>query len=131
VRVVGFIEDENGPMDKRVKQWKVALPLHPEYGTEANVFYVPPMLPRKFDADGNFVDEDDPRVPMEYLRSLFGPEVDQALITLHEEMERKQDGKESELMDLLIAREWKSLFNIPDVKVASGKSSCRTLWKTL
>ena len=33
-------------------------------------------------------------------------------------MEKKQEGKESELMDLLIAREWKSLFNIPDVKVA-------------
>ena len=53
---------------------------------------------------------------MEYLRSLFGPQVDTALITLHEEMERKQDGKDSELMDLLIAKEWKSLFNIPDVR---------------
>ena len=52
------------------------------------------------------------------MRSLFGPAVDQALITMHEEMERKQQGKESELMDLLIAREWKSLFNIPDVRVA-------------
>jgi len=82
------------------------------------VFYVPPMLPPKFDESGDFMDESDPRVPMEYLRSLFGPEVDEALITLHEEMERKQGGKESELMDLLIAREWKSLFNIPDVKVA-------------
>jgi hypothetical protein len=37
---------------------------------------------------------------------------------MHFEMEKKQAGKESELMDLLIAREWKSLFNIPDVKVA-------------
>ena len=118
LRFVGMLDDENGPIDKLVNQWKVALPLHPEYGTEPNVFYVPPILPPKFDEDGNFVDEDDPRVPLEYLRSLFGPAVDQALITLHEEMERKQQGKESELMDLLIAREWKSLFNIPDVKVA-------------
>jgi len=113
-----MLDDENGPIDKLVNQWKVALPLHPEYGTEPNVFYVPPILPPKFDENGNFVDECDPRVPMEYLRSLFGPDVDQALITLHEEMERKQQGKESELMDLLIAREWKSLFNIPDVKIA-------------
>jgi len=96
----------------------VALPLHPEYGTEPNVFYVPPMLPPKFDEDGNFVDEDDPRVPMEYLRTLFGAQVDEALITLHFEMEKKQEGKPSELMDLLIAKEWKSLFAIPDVKVA-------------
>ncbi len=46
-------------------------------------------------------------MPMEYLRYLFGPEVDQALITLHVEMEKKQEGKPSELMDLLIARDWK------------------------
>jgi nitrate reductase beta subunit len=118
LRFVGFLEDDNGPIDKLVNQWKVALPLHPEYGTEPNVYYVPPILPPKFDEAGNFVDDDDPRVPMEYLRSLFGPAVDQALITLHEEMERKQAGKESELMDLLIAKEWKSLFNIPDVRVA-------------
>jgi hypothetical protein len=56
---------------------------------------------------------------MEYLRYLFGPQVDGALITLHEEMEKKKAGKASELMDLLIARDWKSLFNIPDVKIAS------------
>jgi len=118
LRFVGMLDDVNGPIDKLVNQWKVALPLHPEYGTEPNVFYVPPMLPPKFDENGNFMDESDPRVPMEYLRSLFGPAVDQALITMHEEMERKQQGKESELMDLLIAREWKSLFNIPDVKIA-------------
>ena len=118
LRFVGMLDDENGPIDKLVNQWKVALPLHPEYGTEPNVFYVPPILPPKFDENGNFVDESDPRVPLEYLRSLFGPDVDQALITLHEEMERKREGKESELMDLLIAREWKSLFNIPDVKIA-------------
>jgi hypothetical protein len=92
--------------------------LHPEYGTEPNVFYVPPILPPNFDEEGRF-DEENPRVPMEYLRYLFGPEVDAALITLHEEIEKKKAGKPSELMDLLIARDWKSLFNIPDVKIAS------------
>jgi hypothetical protein len=74
------------------------------------------MLPPPFDAEGD-VAEDEPRVPMEYLRYLFGPEVDEALATLHFEIEKKQQGKASELMDLLIAKEWKSLFNIPDVKV--------------
>ena len=53
----------------------MALPLHPEYGTEPNVFYVPPILPPNFDAEGRF-DEENPRVPMEYLRYLFGPQVD-------------------------------------------------------
>jgi ferredoxin len=78
--------------------------------------YVPPMLPPPFDENGDAMD-DEPRVPMEYLRFLFGPEVDEALATMHFEMEKRQDGKPSELMDLLIAKEWKSLFNIPDVRV--------------
>jgi DMSO reductase family type II enzyme iron-sulfur subunit len=116
LRFVGFLEDDGGPIAKLVYEWKVALPLHPEFGTGPNIYYVPPMLPSRFDDEGDF-DDSEPRVPMEYLRYLFGPQVDQALITLHEEMEKKQDGKSSELMDLLIAREWKSLFHIPDVKV--------------
>jgi complex iron-sulfur molybdoenzyme family reductase subunit beta len=115
LRFVGFLEDE-GPINKLVYEWKVALPLHPEFGTEPNVFYVPPILPSSFDEEGRFSDE--PRIPMDYLRYLLGPEVDQALITLMQEMERKKEGKESELMDLLIAKDWKSLFNIPDVRVA-------------
>lgn len=116
LRFVGFLEDEDGPIHKLVNEWKVALPLHPEYGTEPNVYYVPPILPPTFDAEGRFSDE--PRVPMEYLRYLFGPEVDGALITMQEEMDRRKEGKPSELMDLLIAKDWKSLFNIPDVQVA-------------
>ena len=117
LRFVGFLEDKDGPIDKLVNQWKVALPLHPEFGTEPNVFYVPPILPPRFNADGTF-DEEEPRVPLEYLRSLFGPQVDESLATIMFEMEKKQEGKNSELMDLLIAKEWKSLFNIPDVRVA-------------
>jgi len=116
LRFVGFSDDVGGPIWKLVHEWKVALLLHPEFGTEPNVFYVPPMLPPGFDEDGDIV-EDEPRLPMDYLRYLFGPEVDEALATLHFEMEKKQQGKASELMDLLIAREWKSLFNIPDVRI--------------
>ena len=114
LRFVGFMEDEGGPIDLLVNKWKVALPLHPEYGTEPNVFYVPPILPNTFDENGNF--SDDPRVPIDYLRSLFGDGIDAALTTINAEMEKKQRREESELMDLLIARDWKSLFNIPDVQ---------------
>lgn len=91
------------------------MPLHPEYGTEPNVYYVPPILPPSFDADGDLAEE--PRIPIEYLRELFGKEVDNALITLEFEMERRKAGKPSKLMDLLIAKDWKSLFNIPDVRL--------------
>jgi nitrate reductase beta subunit len=118
VRFLGFLNDEAGPIHKLVHVYKVALPLHPEFGTEPNVYYIPPILPPAFDAEGRFSDE--PRVPMDYMRYLFGPGVDAALITLQEEMDRRKEGKASELMDLLIARDWKSLFNIPDVQVYSS-----------
>jgi DMSO reductase family type II enzyme iron-sulfur subunit len=125
LRFVGFLEDQDGPIHKLVYEWKVALPLHPEFGTEPNVFYVPPILPPTFDAEGRFSDE--PRIPIDYLRYLFGPDVDAALITMMDEMERKKEGKASELMDLLIARDWKSLFKIQDVKVAGDDLDHRPL----
>ena len=37
LRFVGFLEDEDGPIAKLVYEWKVALPLHPEFGTGPNV----------------------------------------------------------------------------------------------
>ena len=37
LRFVGFL-NEAGPISLLVNKWKVALPLHPEYGTEPNVF---------------------------------------------------------------------------------------------
>jgi DMSO reductase family type II enzyme iron-sulfur subunit len=125
LRFVGFLEDEGGPIWKLVNEWKVALPLHPEFGTGPNVFYVPPILPPTFDEEGRFSDE--PRVPMDYLRYLFGAEVDHALITIMNEMENKQNGKPSELMDLLIARDWKSLFKIKDVQVAGKDANARPM----
>lgn len=118
LRFVGFLDDKDGPIAKLVYKWKVALPLHPEYGTGPNVYYVPPILPPTFDAAGGFSDK--PRVPIEYLRSLFGSDVDQALATLNAEMDKRKAGKPSELMDLLIAKDWKSLFNIQEVKVYSS-----------
>ncbi len=36
---------QNSPVYKFVKQWKLALPLHPNYRTLPMLFYVPPMLP--------------------------------------------------------------------------------------
>jgi nitrate reductase beta subunit len=36
---------QKSPVYKFVKQWKLALPLHPEFRTLPMLFYVPPMLP--------------------------------------------------------------------------------------
>ncbi len=117
LRFVGFLDDAGGPIAKLVHEWKVALPLHEEYGTEPNVFYVPPLSPDSFDAEGRFSGQS--RIPIGFLRSLFGPRVDAALETIAAEMGKRRKGEPSELMDLLIARDWKSLFHIPDVKVVA------------
>ncbi len=36
---------QNSPIYKFVKEWKIALPLHAEFRTLPNLFYVPPLLP--------------------------------------------------------------------------------------
>jgi ethylbenzene hydroxylase subunit beta/complex iron-sulfur molybdoenzyme family reductase subunit beta len=109
VRFVGYRDDREGPIWKLVEQYKVALPLHPEYGTSANVFYVPPLAPPRFDENGD-IDESQPRIPTEYLLSLFGPKVLDALETLKAEMVRTRAGQKSELLDILIAYRWKGMF---------------------
>ena len=107
-RWIGFLDDEEGPVYKIVKKWNVALPLHPEYGTEPNVYYVPPLSPPRLDEEGR-LDESKPRIPMGLLRYQFGPEVDQALETLKSEMVRVRRGEKSELMELLIAKKWSDM----------------------
>jgi ethylbenzene hydroxylase subunit beta/complex iron-sulfur molybdoenzyme family reductase subunit beta len=104
-----MLDDEDGPVHKLVRKWEVALPLHPEYGTEPNVFYIPPILPARLTAENNF-DESQARVPKEYLESLFGPAVNGALETLQREMDTTRSGGSSELMDTLIAYWWKDMF---------------------
>ena len=107
---VDYLDNESGPVHQLVERWKVALPLRPDFGNRPNVYYVPPIGPARFDGEGR-ADVDEPRIPTEYLRSLFGPGVDDALATLHAEMaKRRRTPKESsELVDLLIAKRWAAL----------------------
>ena len=106
---VGLIDDEKGPIHRLVHEWKVALPLHPEYETQPNVFYVPPLSPHPLREDRS-IDTETMRIPPDYLESLFGPQVHTALATLRAELTRVREGKASELLDTLIAVEWRSLF---------------------
>ncbi len=110
VRFAGYLDDQEGPIYKLVKEWKVAIPLHPEYGTEPNVYYVPPIAPPRLDENGN-VDESNPRIPVEYLEHLFGPAVHGSLEILKGEMAKTRGGGKSELMDLLISRRWLDMFH--------------------
>ena len=105
---VGFMDDEGGAVHRLVRRWHVALPLHPEWNTEPNVFYVPPLSPFRLRPDGS-VDESERRIPVTYLESLFGSGVRGALRTLETEIGERQQGRPSELIDTLIAYEWKTM----------------------
>jgi ethylbenzene hydroxylase subunit beta/complex iron-sulfur molybdoenzyme family reductase subunit beta len=93
-------------VSKLVNDWKVAVPLHAEYGTKPNVFYVPPLAPAPLNADGS-INENGDRIPPEYLESLFGKEGLQALDRIKAEIAKKRAGQGSEVMDALILYEWK------------------------
>lgn len=71
---------QNSPVWKFVKKWGIALPLHPEFRTIPNLFYVPPLLPAMASVENSRYDTDSEkiwagieksRLPMEYLASLF------------------------------------------------------------
>lgn len=81
---------QSSPVYKFVKEWGIALPLHPEFRTLPNLFYVPPMLPAMAQVDEKglyetattelFAGIDQNRMPMKYLASLFA-NGDTSLIT--------------------------------------------------
>ena len=107
-RAYGYLDDEQGQVYALVKKWRVALPLHPEYGTEPNLYYVPPLSPLAWDDDGNLTAR--MRIPGEVLERYFGKAVHRALATLRAERARRQRGEPSELMDILISRHWQDRF---------------------
>ena len=109
MRFVDYLDNKEGPVYKLVHKFKVALPLFPQFGTEPNVFYVPPLAPYRLDDDGK-IDTTKDRIPLKYMVHLFGPEVEQSLKTLKQEMERTRAGEKSELMEILIAKRWAEMF---------------------
>lgn len=106
---VGYLDDEEGPIHKLVNEWGIALPLHAEHGTGPNIFYVPPLAPYRLNDDFS-IDETTPRIPPEYLESLFGPKVHKALDTIKSELDRVRGGGTSEMLDTLIVYRWLDLF---------------------
>jgi nitrate reductase beta subunit len=71
IRLNGLVEvEEDGtwadhpdhPLNFLVQKEQVALPLYPQFGTQPNVYYIPPRW-----------------VPRDYLRQMFGPGVDLAI----------------------------------------------------
>ena len=69
IRLQGFLsrpgeEKADNPIDYLVRIKKIALPLYPQFGTEPNVYYIPPL-----------------HVPRLFLQQMFGPGVEEALKT--------------------------------------------------
>jgi nitrate reductase beta subunit len=71
---------ERSPVYRYVKEWKLALPLHPEFRTLPMLFYVPPLLPVMAKTEDGVYDAaneelfspiDKARLPIKYLASLF------------------------------------------------------------
>jgi nitrate reductase beta subunit len=68
----------NSPVYKMAMDWKVALPLHPEYRTLPMVWYVPPLSPitsaanaGHIGAHGELPDLKQMRIPVQYLANLL------------------------------------------------------------
>jgi len=112
IRFVGFLDDEQSQVHKLVHKYKVALGLRTDYGTQPNVYYIPPTeSPAKFDAEGKII-EGSTRLPVEELEKLFGPAVHDAIKTLKSEMKKRKETGVSELMDLLIAYQHSDMFRL-------------------
>lgn len=71
---------QKSPVYKFVKEWELALPLHPEFRTLPNLFYVPALLPTMASVNNGVYNTntkslwggiDKTRLPMKYLASLF------------------------------------------------------------
>ena len=69
---------KNSPVYKMAMEWKVALPLHPEYRTLPMVWYVPPLSPitaaanrGQLGVNGAIPDVSQLRIPLQYLANLL------------------------------------------------------------
>jgi len=127
IRFVGFLDDEESQVYKLVHKHKVALPLRSDYGTQPNIYYIPPTeSPAKFDAEGKII-EGSTRVPMEELEALFGKEVHGVVEKLKAEQKTRKETGKSEILDLLIAFNHSEMFRLDnnyyqEVAKAKGQS---------
>lgn len=69
---------KRSPIYKMAVEWKIALPLHPEYRTLPMVWYIPPLSPiqnaidsGKLSQNGIFPDVESLRIPIRYLANLL------------------------------------------------------------
>jgi nitrate reductase beta subunit len=101
---------QKSPVYKFVKTWRMALPLHPEFRTLPNLFYVPPLLPTMGAVKDGIYDTttrsfwggiEQSRQPMKYLASLFSAgNVSQVEVVLKKLLAVKMHRRQEEVGDL-------------------------------
>jgi nitrate reductase beta subunit len=84
---------QNSPVYKMAMDWKVALPLHPEYRTLPMVWYIPPLSPIQSAANsgdigvnGVLPDVHSLRIPVKYLANLLTAGDEQPVVDALERM---------------------------------------------
>lgn len=107
------------PVWKFVREWGLALPLHPEYRTVPMLFYVPPLLPvLGRSADGIygrgtgkslFGAIDEARLPIQYLATLFAAGNTQVV--------------RDSLRKLMAVRLYRRSLDVPDVSAATADAA--------
>jgi DMSO reductase family type II enzyme iron-sulfur subunit len=113
IRYVGYDDRPESSVNRLIDFWKVALRLHPEFGTEPNLYYIPPLSPPGFTPEGKPTKER--RIPVKWLATLFGDRCDQPMeervrrieeifVVLERERAKAAKGGKSELVDILTAR---------------------------
>jgi nitrate reductase beta subunit len=120
-----IVAAQNSPAYRFVKQWQVALPLHPDFRTLPMLFYVPPMLPvlakvkdGHYDVAGPDSDGLAPmlsslekaRMPLRYMASLFAAGNEEVVAAVYRKLiavrvymrsQRVQDVSEAEVQQAL------------------------------
>ena len=86
---------QNSPVYKFVKEWKIALPLHPEFRTLPSLFYIPPLLPITANSQeggtyklaGDFFSTlENARVPIRFMASLFSAGNETEVMRVYEKL---------------------------------------------
>ncbi len=99
---------QKSPVYRFVKEWKLALPLHPEYRTLPMLFYIPPLLPvlghvenglYGVDSEDYFGSLDKARVPMQYMANLFTAGNEEQVRTVLEKLITVRMYKRAEQVD--------------------------------
>jgi len=97
---------QNSPTYKMAVDWKVALPLHPEYRTLPMVWYVPPLSPIQSAAEaghvgmnGEIPDLKSLRIPIRYLANLLTAGEEQPVVDALERMIAMRAYKRSQYVD--------------------------------